>query len=220
MNGVALPGRQRCYAVCAAALGWFALAAQLYLILWGRWQEQASLLGGLVKFCSFFTVITNVLVATAFTCAVSHRSSVGHRLFRSPVVCAGIATSIALVGVAYNLLLRHLWHPQGWQWLVDMLLHDLLPLAFVAYWWLYLPKAGLRLVHVALWMVYPVVYFGYVLLRGQMLGDYLYPFLDVGSLGYAGAFVNAMGVLAGFVGLGLLVLAADRWKGRGCSART
>lgn len=201
---------QRRFATLAALLGWFALAVQLYLILWGRWSDGASLIGGLVRFLSFFTVLTNTLVAVALSCAVSDRNRAGHRFFRSPIVCGGITTSILLVSIAYNLLLRHLWTPTGWQWIADELLHDIMPLTFLGYWWLYVGKGTLRLRHVLLWMLYPALYFGYLLFRGNMLGDYLYPFLDIGTLGVAKALVNASGVLAGFVGIAVIIVGLDK----------
>ncbi|KPX40975.1 Uncharacterized protein ALO37_01779 [Pseudomonas savastanoi pv. glycinea] len=142
---------QRYYTLVAACLGWSGLVIQLYLIFIGRYADHASLLGGLVRFLSFFTVLSNTLAAVALSCALTARQSAGHRFFRHPVVCGGIAVSIALVGIAYNILLRHLWHPQGWQWVADELLHDIMPLAFVLYWWLYVPKGALRLRHVPLW---------------------------------------------------------------------
>lgn len=203
------PG-QRTYATAALLLGWFALAVQLYLVLWGRWTDQASLLGGLVKFFSYFTVLSNTLVATALTCAITDRHSAGHRFFRSPAVCSGITVSILLVGIAYSLLLRHLWSPQGWQWLADELLHDVMPLIFLGYWWQFVRKGTLRLKHVLAWLLYPILYFGYLLFRGDMIGDYVYPFLDIGTLGFAAAMTNALGVLAGFIGVGLLIFLVDK----------
>ncbi|MFJ4142383.1 Pr6Pr family membrane protein [Pseudomonas sp. NPDC089734] len=201
---------QRCYTLVAACLGWSGLAIQLYLILWARWVDDASLLGGLIRFFSFFTVLSNTLAAVALTCALTHRQSRGHAFFRHPTVCSGIAASIALVGIAYNILLRHLWQPQGWQWVADELLHDVMPLLFVVYWCLYVPKGTLRLAHVGLWALYPMLYFGYVLLRGDAIGDYLYPFIDIGTLGYTQALMNALGVLTGFVVIALVLLGIDR----------
>jgi hypothetical protein len=200
------------YASIAALLGWFGLAVQLYLILYARWEIQASVMGGLVKFLSFFTILTNILVAAALTCAAVQRNSTVHRFFKSSVVCGGITVSILLVGIAYNLLLRHLWQPEGWQRVADELLHDVMPLAFLLYWWIYVPKGALCLKHVLAWMAYPVVYFGYVLLRGDLIGDYIYPFIDVGTIGFAQAFVNALGVLAGFVMMGLVLWGVDKLR--------
>lgn len=202
------------YAIAAALLGWFGLAVQLYLIVYARWETHASVMGGLVKFFSFFTILTNTLVAVTLTCAVTRQNSAVHRFFRSPIVCGGITVSILLVGIAYNLLLRHLWQPEGWQRVADEVLHDIMPLAFLLYWWLYVPKGSLRLTHVLAWIAYPVVYFAYVLLRGNLIGDYVYPFIDVGTIGFAQAFLNALGVLAGFVVMGLVLWGVDKLRSR------
>jgi len=198
----------------AAVLGWAGLGIQLYLIFFARLSVGASLLGGLVSFFSYFTVITNTLVAVVLTCAVTDRESAARRWFLQPWVSSGIAVSIAVVGLAYSILLRHLWHPQGWQFIADELLHDVMPLLFLAYWWLCVPKGTLRLKHLPLWLIYPLVYFAYALLRGHLLGAYAYPFIDVALLGYPQVFVNAGGILLGFVLIALLLIGIDRWQGR------
>jgi len=198
----------------AAVLGWAGLGIQLYLIFFARLSVGASLLGGLVSFFSYFTVITNTLVAVVLTCAVTDRESTARRWFLQPWVSSGIAVSIAVVGLAYSILLRHLWHPQGWQFIADELLHDVMPLLFLAYWWLCVPKGSLRLKHLPLWLIYPLVYFAYALLRGHLLGAYAYPFIDVALLGYPQVFINAGGILLGFVLMALLVIGIDRWQGR------
>ncbi|XXD72661.1 Pr6Pr family membrane protein [Pseudomonas sp. D4-18] len=197
-----------------ALLGWVGLSIQLYLILLGRWELGASLLGGLVNFFSFFTVLTNTLAAVVLTWEVTRRESAVRRWFLRPAVRSGIAVSIALVGLAYNVLLRHLWQPEGWQFIADELLHDIMPVLFIIYWGLWVPKGTLRLGHVGLWMIYPLVYFAYILLRGDLLAAYPYPFIDVTSLGYPQVFINAGGVLTGFVGIALGVVGLDRWLGR------
>jgi MFS family permease len=201
--------RRRLVAV-AAVLGWAGLSIQLYLIFHARWMLGASLLGGLLSFFSYFTVLTNTLVATVLTCELTSRESAARRWFLQPWVSSGIAVSIAVVGLVYNGLLRHLWHPEGWQWLADELLHDVMPLLFLAWWWLCVPKGTLRLRHIALWVIYPLVYFAYALLRGHLLAVYAYPFIDVDKLGYPQVFLNASGLLAGFVVIALLVIALDR----------
>ncbi|PYB96921.1 hypothetical protein DMX04_22605 [Pseudomonas koreensis] len=193
-----------------AVLGWAGLAIQLYLILFARLSIGASLLGGLVSFFSYFTILTNTLVATVLTCAVAERESAARRWFLQPWVSSGIAVSIAVVGLAYSILLRHLWHPEGWQFVADELLHDVMPLLFLGYWWCCVPKGTLRLWHLPLWLIYPLVYFIYALLRGHLLGAYAYPFIDVAVLGYPQVLANAGGILVGFVLVGLLIIGLDR----------
>lgn len=177
-----------------------------------RLSVGASLLGGLVSFFSYFTVLTNTLAATVLTCAVAPRESAARRWFLLPWVSSGITVSIAVVGIAYSLLLRHLWHPEGWQFIADELLHDVMPLLFLGYWWLCVPKGTLRLWHLPLWLIYPLVYFIYALLRGHLLGAYAYPFIDVAVLGYPQVFINAGGILVGFVVIGLALIGLDRWR--------
>jgi hypothetical protein len=214
MVSLSTPGSaaRRRFVAVAAVLGWAGLSIQLYLIFYSRWTLAASLLGGLVSFFSYFTVLSNTLVATVLTCELTSRESATRRWFLQPWVSSGIAVSIAVVGLAYSLLLRHLWHPEGWQLLADELLHDIMPLLFLVYWWCCVPKGTLRLGHIALWVMYPLVYFAYALLRGHLLAAYPYPFIDVSTVGYPQVFLNAGGILAGFVAIALLVVGLDRWR--------
>ncbi len=200
---------KRCVAAAALA-GWVGLAVQQYLIFYSRWSTGASLLGGLINFFSFFTVLTNTLVVVVLSYAVVHRDSAAKRFFLAPRVSSAIAVSIVLVSLAYNLLLRHLWQPEGFQFIADELLHDVMPLLFVVYWWRCVSKGALRFKHIGLWVLYPLVYFAYVLLRGDMLGQYQYPFIDVGTLGYPQVFMNAGGILTGFVLIALAVVGLDK----------
>ena len=195
-----------------AILGWGALAIQLELVLFARWESGASLVGGLVSYFSYFTIITNTLAATVLTYAADTRPSRGRAFFLQPWVASGIAVSIIVVGAAYSLLLRQLWQPEGLQWLANEVLHDVMPVLYALYWLFYVPKGVLRWSHVGLWILYPLVYFAYILLRGHLLGVYPYPFVDVEKLGYAQTFINASGILAGFVAVALLVVAVDRWR--------
>ncbi|WP_322615976.1 Pr6Pr family membrane protein [Pseudomonas sp. BIC9C] len=205
---------RRRFVAIAAILGWVGLSIQLYLIFYSRWTLAASLTGGLVSFFSYFTVLSNTLVATVLTCETTSRESAARRWFLQPWVSSGVAVSIAVVGLVYSLLLRHLWHPEGWQWLADELMHDVMPMLFLIYWWCCVPKGSLRLGHIALWAIYPLLYFAYSLLRGHLLAVYPYPFIDVEKLGYPQVFINAGGLLAGFVVIALLVVGLDRWRAR------
>ncbi len=201
--------------VAAAALaGWAGLAIQQYLIFYSRWSSGASLLGGLVSFFSFFTVLTNTLAVVVLSLAVIERDGAAKRFFLAPMISSGIAVSIVVVGLAYNLLLRHLWQPEGFQFVADELLHDVMPVLFFVYWWRCVPKGQLRLAHIGVWVIYPLLYFAYALLRGDMLGQYQYPFIDVLTLGYPRVFANAGGILAGFVLIALTVVGLDKWLKR------
>ncbi|CAM2914081.1 MULTISPECIES: Pr6Pr family membrane protein [Pseudomonas] len=198
------------FVAVAALAGWVGLAIQQYLIFYSRWSTDASLLGGLINFFSFFTVLTNTLVVVVLSYALVSRDSTAKRWFLTPAVTSGVAASIVVVSLAYNLLLRHLWSPTGFQFIADELLHDVMPVLFLIYWWRCVPKGRLRFKHIGAWVIYPLVYFAYVLLRGHLLGQYQYPFIDVATLGYPQVFVNAGGLLAGFVLIAVAVVGLDK----------
>ncbi|MCY1413262.1 hypothetical protein D9M71_286890 [compost metagenome] len=89
-----------------------------------------------------------------------------------------------------------------------------MPLLYLLYWWQCVAKGTLRLYHMLLWLTYPLLYFGYALLRGEWIGVYQYPFLDVAELGYSQVFRNALAILVGYVLIALLLIGIDRWLGK------
>ena len=196
----------RIYAITGALLAWFALVLQLYLVI-VQSPPGLAMLGEVITYFSFFTILTNLLVALVFT-AVALRAA---GPFLSPPVQGGTAVYIAIVGIVYQLLLRQLWNPQGAQLLADMLLHAVIPLGYVVYWLIFAPRTGLRWMDAVVWLVYPGVYLVYVLARGAVSGLYPYPFVDVNVLGYAGVLARAAVLMAVFLGMGLLLVAVSRW---------
>jgi hypothetical protein len=193
----------RIYAVTGALLAWFALVLQLYLVI-VQSPPGLAMLGEVIAYFSFFTILTNLLVALVFT-------AIAMRRVLSPSVQGGTAVYIAIVGIVYQLLLRQLWNPRGAQLLCDMLLHAVIPLGYVVYWLIFAPRAGLRWMDAVVWLVYPGVYLVYVLARGAVSGLYPYPFVDVNVLGYGGVLARAVVLMAVFLGMGLLLVAVSRW---------
>ena len=75
----------RIYAAVGALLGWFALALQLYLMLVQSPAGGVAMLGTLITFFSFFTILTNLLVALVFTATVFRPGSGWMEFLPSPV---------------------------------------------------------------------------------------------------------------------------------------
>ena len=191
-------------------LAWFALVLQLYLVI-VQSPRGLAMLGEVITYFSFFTILTNLLVALVFTAVAVPPAAGWVQFFSSPSVQGGTAVYIAIVGIVYQFLLRQLWNPQGAQLLCDMLLHAVFPLGYVVYWLVFAPRTGLRWMDAVVWLVYPGVYLVYVLVRGAVSGLYPYPFVDVNVLGYAGVLARAAVLMAVFLGMGFLILAVSRW---------
>ena len=204
----------RTLATFGALLGWLALALQLLLSIQLTIANGQGTLAGVWIYFGYFTILTNVLVAMALTAAAYGPHGAVSRLFVRPDVHTAIAMSIVIVAAIYNLMLRQLWQPHGWQIVADNVLHVVMPALFLLYWWLAVPKAMLRWPQVIVWQLYPAAYFAYVLARGAVDHWYPYPFLDVTTLGYLRVLIDACVVLLIFIVVALLLVALGRWQVR------
>jgi hypothetical protein len=196
----------RIYIAIGAIIGWFAIILQLYLLIENR---KLSLPGTIVQFFSYFTILTNILVALYFTVLLlKNRKEEGR--FTNPKATTAITIYITIVGIVYNLVLRFLWDPQGWQLVADELLHTVIPLLFLLYWFLFVKRRNLQWKDAFLWLIYPFVYLLYVFSRGAITGLYPYPFIDVPALGYNRVILNCGILFLAFFWLSLLFIAIGR----------
>jgi hypothetical protein len=207
------------FAAAIALLAWIALILRLYLTATASLAPGASRAVLIANYFSFFTILTNLLVAFATTLSSVAPSSRWGSMFSRPVAASAIAIYIGVVGVTYSFLLRDLWHPQGAEKIADVLLHDFVPLAFVAYWLFFVSKGWLRWKDTLYWLPYPLIYFVYSLIRGAVTGWYPYPFIDVNSLGYARVIINAAMLVCGFLVVALLTVVGDRLLGKQISQK-
>ncbi|MGF2414063.1 Pr6Pr family membrane protein [Ferruginibacter sp.] len=196
-----MPSSTKIYSAIGAAAGWIALLLQLYLIIINR---VASLPETIVRYFSFFTILTNLLVAISFTLIYFKGiTTEGHFLTR-PKTLTATTVYITIVGLIYNIILRFQWAPEGLAKLVDELLHTVIPIGFIIFWGKFVPKQNITWATVLPWTIYPLAYLGYTLLRGSFAQWYPYPFVDVMALGYNKVFINSAMVCATFIFFSLL----------------
>ena len=144
MSGVTRDQAKRVLMVTTASAAWFALLLQFPLTLRTSIANGMTLIGAILTYFSFFTLLTNLIVALVLTFSLLAPNSRWGRFFSSPVVATGTALYIATVGVVYSVLLRHSWNPEGLDKLADIILHDVVPVLYVAFWIFFVPKSGLR----------------------------------------------------------------------------
>jgi hypothetical protein len=194
-----------------AALAWFALVVQVLLSLTNPANYPGTLEVRLNNLFSYFTILSNLVVAVTLTTLVLSADSTLARRFARPRFFTGVAVAIVLVCLGYELLLRGIWKLEGWALVADTLFHDVVPIGFVLLWAAFVPKGQLGPRDLPSWLIYPGVYLGYVLVRGALIQRYPYPFLDVTALGYGRVLFNAAGLAVVIVALGGLFIAADRF---------
>src|SRR5688572_740301 len=99
---------EKSLAAIFAALGWFAVLMQYYLIIENRVEPVGETT---IRFFSFFTILTNALAAIYLTRKAAKRTTLGAHFFDKPGVLTAITVYITIVGLVYQTVLRYIWEP-------------------------------------------------------------------------------------------------------------
>jgi hypothetical protein len=177
------------FSIFGTLICWFAIIGQFYLSIENR---TTTIDETIIRFFSYFTILTNILVAAYFTANLLNKENAIKKFFAKPGVLTAITVYITSLGIIYQFLLRHIWDPKGLQLIVNELLHSVIPILFAVYWWLYENKKSLRWNFIWSWLAYPLIYCIYILIRGSFSNFYPYPFVDVNVLGYQKVIINAL----------------------------
>jgi hypothetical protein len=187
-------------------VGLAALALQYVLMLGTPGMGVGELT---LNFFSYFTILTNVLMTLAMLIpATLPGTSVG-RALAGPRLRSGVTLYAAVVGLVYHFLLHATWDPQGWLLLVNILLHYVMPAAMVLDWLMFTPKGRLGASDAPRWLAFPLLYGGWTLIHGLTSGWWPYWFINLDALGTIRAAINFGGLLAFFLGAGLLLVLVD-----------
>ncbi|MCG9792659.1 Pr6Pr family membrane protein [Flavobacterium algicola] len=179
-----------------AAITLFAVVTQYYLMIESR---VASILETTIRFFSFFTILTNSLVAIYFILSlVKKKNNYLSIIYKSGTLTA-VTVYITIVGLVYQILLRHIWTPEGMQRLVDELLHSIIPILVIIFWYLYEEKISIKYKQLLKWLIYPILYLIFILIRGALAEFYPYPFVNVAALGLEQVLINSAGLLVLFI---------------------
>jgi hypothetical protein len=210
----AQPAKATAFMIFIALIAWLALGLQLYILIRNAEINGLTRLQATGRFFGYFTILTNLLVAVCFSSILLKPDSSMGRFFSRPSTIAAIALYIFIVGLVYNTILRFIWEPTGLQKWVDEALHVVVPLLFMLYWLLIVPKGFLKWFYPFRWLIYPAIYLVYALLRGALSGFYAYPFINVKELGYNRVLLNSGGLILVFIITGFLFVGIDKLLSR------
>lgn len=187
------------FAITLAVITWISIGLQLYLTT-----------GSVSNFLSFFTIQCNLLIAISLTFAALVPRSVPGKFFSQLSVQTAIALYIFIVALVYNVVLRRLHHWEGLQWWVDNMLHVVIPVLYLVYWFLYRTSGVIARKESVSWIIFPSLYLVYTLVRGSVVDWYPYPFLNVLNLGYESVLMNITIMVSIFLVAGVILIAFTR----------
>lgn len=201
---------RKIFMIIITIAAWAGLALQLYILINNTPENGMTVLQAIGRFFIFFTILSNILIAVSQTILLFFPGSKPGRFFSKPTVYCALTLYIFIVGLVYNLVLRNIWQPIGLQKIADDLLHVATPLLYLFFWIFYAPKEKLHWKNSLTWLLFPLIYLVYALIRGATEGFYPYPFLDLNQLGAGTVTLNVLLMLGAFVAVGLLLIAISK----------
>jgi hypothetical protein len=120
---------------------------------------------------------------------------------------------MVITGAVFVLLLSGSAPSVPW---ANAVVHYVMPIVIVLDWLIDPPRSRIAWYRTWRWLIFPVVYFSYTLIRGAITGWYPYPFFDVTSKGYGRVLADGVGILIAMIAVG----AATRRAGNRLRART
>jgi hypothetical protein len=172
---------------------------------------------------NYYTVLSNIACMVFLGMAHFHCEralKAGVREFSWKPRLEGVFVfAIAVTGVIYAVMLAPADIEEGnFFTFKNMVLHYIGPAMVVLDWLLFSPKGTFRLFDPMLWLLAPLGYFGYILVRSTFAGDIgttespvPYDFIDPAVQGsWSAMFTGVILIALGMLVLGYIIYAADR----------
>jgi len=134
-----------------------------------------------VSFFSYFTIQANLIgiaVLLIMAAVGSRHRPVGLEGLRGAATVYLTATFVVVIALLQNV---DVGLQLGW---VDVVLHKVTPVVIVLDWLIDPPYVPIGWRRALTWLTYPLVWLGYTLVRGSIVGWYPYPFLNPANGGY------------------------------------
>lgn len=168
-----------------AALAIAAIVAQVKVL-----ADEGKL--DLVNFLSFFTIQSNIIGIVALLILAARPA--GPRPFWLESLRGAATVYLTVTFVVVILLLRDVDVGLQLPW-VDFVLHKVTPAVLFADWLLDPPTVRLGPRAALSWLVFPLIWLVYTMIRGPNAGWYPYPFLNPANGGYGTVAVTVLVIL-------------------------
>ncbi len=161
-----------------------------------------------VDYLSYFTIQSNLIAVGVFLLGAL-RPEARPGASRRDVIRGAPVLYLAVTGIVIATLLAGV--PVVVNAFANAVLHQVMPLVVVADWLIDPPGADLGFRRAIAWLLYPLAWLVYTMIRGAVVGWYPYPFLDPGVMGgYGNVAATVLVIVAG----GLVLIWLIAWMGR------
>ncbi len=158
---------------------------------------------------SYFTIEANLMLAILLTILTFKKQTFTYPILRGAIVLYIIAT-----GLIYYLLLADIHIVDGISLIAANILHYVTPPLALIDWIIFKEKADYKFHYSFTWLIFPLIYFLYSLIRGLIIDIYPYPFINVNTHGYLTVIKNAFVLSFAFLVLGFIIIAFKKLQNR------
>lgn len=162
---------------------------------------DSSVIFNLSNMVSYFTIQSNFMVALFSSYLLIKNSDLNQR---QNILNFGILVNIAVTALVFHFTLSHRINYEGLPYTTTVIMHYITPCLFVLYWILFQKKKEFSFNYSLIWLIYPIIYLIYTLIRGVLVGWYPYPFIDASVLSPEKIILNSIGVGLIFIICGVI----------------
>lgn len=159
-----------------------------------------------VNFFSYFTNLSNLFAGVVMLISATYLIRRRQPTPTEDILRGTSVVCMALVGIVFNVLLKdeELGNLLPW---VNTVTHYIMPVVVVVDWLYQPPKSKLAVKQIGYWLIFPLLYLAYSIIRGAIVGFYAYPFFNPAKVGGYGVVVfYCVAILAGFLFISWLLL--------------
>jgi hypothetical protein len=152
---------------------------------------------------STFTIQSNLFVALWLFVAIIFYKIKEKPVVLNPVFRGAVTLYVTVTFLIYAIILEPIYSPQGWALVSNIGLHYIVPIAFIVDWLITETSNKYKWKYILLWLIYPIMYLIYTLIRGYFTGFYPYPFLNLNDIDVSTFIFNVLMLTVLFILLGV-----------------
>jgi hypothetical protein len=160
----------------------------------------------LVNFFSYFTNLSNIFASIVFIIGAVYLIRSREPTATDDLIRGASVVAMAIVGIVFSALLRETDLGTLAPW-VNAVVHFIMPVVVVADWLYQPPLHPMRYRQLGYWLIYPLLYLVYTLIRGPIAHFYPYPFLNPDNVGgYGGVVLYSIAIFVAFLVVGAVLI--------------
>lgn len=182
-----------------------------YLFLINGVHHSYSPLRGFFNSLTLFTIQTNLLVILWGLSMVSYSLGYKRTFLLSDSIRGAILVYISATFLVFILYLRNVFDLSGYRYIIHISTHYIIPLSYILDWFLTQKGRSYSWKNPFYWLSYPLVFLIFHIIYAYSFDGYIYPFLDIRSIGGALFSLSICGGILLFLLLGFFYTFINRY---------